>query len=130
MGGVIVLDAGVLIGFLDASDAHHAAAVNLMEQNPSGYLVHPLTAAEILVGPAKRGVAERVWQDLRGVGVDVAVLGPDEPLVLARLRARWGLKMPDTCVLATAEHVDAPLATFDRQLASAAAGAGRLLAGV
>lgn len=124
---MIVLDAGVLIGFLDASDAHHAAAANLMEQNPSGYLVHPLTAAEVLVGPAKRGVAERVWHDLRGVGVDVAILGPDEPLVLARLRARWGLKMPDTCVLATAERADVPLATFDRQLATAAAGAGRLL---
>ncbi|PVE75415.1 type II toxin-antitoxin system VapC family toxin [Microbacterium testaceum] len=124
---MIVLDAGVLIGFLDASDAHHAAAVNLMEQNPSGYLVHPLTAAEVLVGPAKRGVAERVWHDLRGVGVDVTILGPDEPLVLARLRARWGLKMPDTCVLATAERADVPLATFDRQLATAAAGAGRLL---
>lgn len=124
---MIVLDAGVLIGFLDSADAHHQAAVAILEQNPSGYLVHPLTAAEVLVGPAKRGVEDQVWRDLRGVGVEVADLGSDEPLALARLRAQWGLKMPDTCVLATAEHLDVYLATFDCQLANVAARAALLL---
>lgn len=117
---MIVLDAGVLIGFLDSSDAHHKAAVALLERNPTDYLVHPLTAAEILVGPAKRGVEDQVWRDLQGIGVQVADLGSDEPLRLARLRAEWGLKMPDTCVLATAEKYDTYLATFDHRLAGVA----------
>ncbi|MBD8101331.1 PIN domain-containing protein [Plantibacter sp. CFBP 8775] len=124
---MIVLDAGVLIGFLDGSDAHHGAAVALLEEHPTGYLVHPLTAAEILVGPAKRNLEDQVWHDLRGIGVEVAELGSDEPLALARLRAQWGLKMPDTCVLATAEKYDVSLATFDRQLAGIASRAGRLI---
>ncbi|QJU54819.1 PIN domain-containing protein [Herbiconiux sp. KACC 21604] len=124
---MIVLDAGVLIGFLDSADAHHEAAVKILERNPFGYLVHPLTAAEVLVGPAKRGVEDEVWRDLRGIGVEVAELGPEGPLALARLRARWGLKMPDTCVLATAEQFDVHLATFDRQLATVATRTARLL---
>ncbi len=127
---MIVLDAGVLIGFLDSADAHHDAAVALLERNPSGYLVHPLTAAEVLVGPAKRGVENQVWRDLSGIGVEVAELGPNEPLALARLRAQWGLKMPDTCVLATAEQYDAYLATFDRQLATVATRTDRLIPGL
>lgn len=117
---MIVLDAGVLIGFLDSSDAHHDAAVGLLERNPPPYVVHPLTAAEILVGPAKRRIEDEVWRDLIGIGVEVAELGSDEPLALARLRAEWGLKMPDTCVLATAEKYETYLATFDRQLANVA----------
>lgn len=124
---MIVLDAGVLIGLLDSGDAHHSAAVALLEGQSPPYLVHALTLAEVLVGPARRGRAEEVARDLTGIGVQVAELGPDEPLDLARLRAEWGMKMPDTCVLATAARYDTFLATFDRQLAAVALRAALLL---
>lgn len=117
---MIVLDAGVLIGLLERTDAHHNAAIALLERNPPPYIVHPLTAAEVLVGPAKHHVEDEVWRDLQEIGVEVADLGPDEALALARLRAMWGLKMPDTCVLATAAEYQARLATFDHRLAKVA----------
>lgn len=116
---MIALDAGVLIGFLDGADAHHDAAVKVLEQQPP-HLIHPLTLAEVLVGPAKHGREDQIWRDLMGIGVEVADLGPDESLALARLRAEWRLKMPGTCALATAQTYGVPLATFDRQLANVA----------
>lgn len=124
---MIVLDAGVLIAVLNKSDAHHAAAVTLLTENPPPYLVHPLNLAEVLVGPAKRGQADAVARDLSDIGVQVAELDAGEPLALARLRATWGLKMPDTCVLATAEIYNVRLATFDKRLANVAAQADLLL---
>lgn len=126
MAGVIVLDAGVLIGLLDAHDAHHDAARELLEKEDPPYLVHPLTVAEVLVGPARAGQEAVVWRDLTGAGVERADLGPDEPLTLARLRATHMLKMPDTCVLATADHYGTGLATFDKRLATVADSLGLL----
>lgn len=117
---MIVLDAGVLIGLLNEYDAYHMAAFVLLRKTAPPYTVHPLTAAEVLVGPARAGREEEVWRDLRGIGVTVAQLGDDEPLLLARLRAEYRLKMPDTCVLVTAAHYGVPLMTFDQQLAGVA----------
>ena len=117
---MIVLDAGVLIALLDNGDAHHAAATELFSREGSPYLVHPLTMAEVLVGPARAGREHEVWRDLQAIGVEIADLGAGEAIALARLRARARLKMPDTCVLATAEHFRMPLATFDQQLAATA----------
>lgn len=124
---MIVLDASVLIGLLDNTDAHHADAVALLGREKPPYLVHSLTLAEILVGPARHARADAVWRDLEGIGVDIADLGPDEPFDLALLRAEHGLKMPDTCVLATARHLDVPLATFDHRLADVADSLGLLV---
>lgn len=124
---MIVVDAGVLIGLLDDGDAHHESAVTLFEQHQPPYLVHALTLAEVLVGPARRGREDEVWRDLQAIGVEVAVLGADEPLALSRLRASHRLKMPDTCVLGTAEHYDVYLATFDHQLAGVAERLARLI---
>src|SRR5579883_1007836 len=53
---VIVLDASVVIAFLDSSDAHHASAVAALAAHQSEQLVLPAsTYAEILVGPYRRG---------------------------------------------------------------------------
>lgn len=117
---VIVLDAGVLIAYLDATDAHHATAIELLEQEAPPFLIHRLTLAEVLVGPARRGREDQVVRDLYSIGVTPAESWSDEPIELARMRAEWGLKMPDTCVLVTAQHHVCDLMTFDKQLARVA----------
>jgi predicted nucleic acid-binding protein len=53
---LIVVDESVVIGFLDAADDHHAAAVAPLEASASHDLVLPATAyAEVLVAPARKG---------------------------------------------------------------------------
>ena len=47
--------------------------------------------------------------------------------MLARVRATAALTMPDACVLAQAEHLGAPLATFDKRLAREARARGTIV---
>ena len=55
---LIVVDASVIIGFLDARDAHHRAAIAALGGPDADDLVLPVTAyAEVLVAPAQRGSA-------------------------------------------------------------------------
>lgn len=117
---MIVLDANVLIALLDERDSHHEAATQLLIETPPPYLVHPLTLAEVLVGPARLGREEDVLRDLEDIGVEVEGFRREESLRLARLRAGRGLTMSDTCVLSVAAHHDVRLATFDRRLAEVA----------
>ena len=78
--------------------------------------MHTLTIAEVLVGGVRVGRANSMMADLRAMGVEQAHPTPDEPLVLAELRATTALKMPDCCVLVVALRESAPLLTFDEQL--------------
>ncbi|MFJ2367963.1 type II toxin-antitoxin system VapC family toxin [Microbacterium sp. NPDC087665] len=127
---MIVLDASVAIAFLNKLDAHHESAVEVLKRNPPTYLMHPLTLAEVLVGPVLLGIDTAVLRDLRAIGVEQVSAGANEALDLARLRASHRLKMPDTCVLATAQHHDVALATFDDRLAGAASEFGLLADGL
>ena len=128
---MIVLEASVVIAFLDASDTHHEAAVAFFADNSaSGYELHQLTLAEILVGGVRAGRANQLLADLRAIGIAPAESPHDEPLILAELRTVTGLKMPDCCVLAVALRESAALATFDEQLARVAVSLGlRVLPG-
>ncbi len=56
--GLTVLDAGVVMAALDASDAHHRASVQALREarESDDALVVPASAyAEALVGPSQRG---------------------------------------------------------------------------
>lgn len=117
---MIVVDASVMIAFLNPADAHSSAARALFEATPRDRLVaHRLTIAETLVGPARADVTRAVARALDSVGVG-RVDEPDDPVDLADLRARTGLKMPDACVLLAARRDGAQLATFDSRMARAA----------
>jgi predicted nucleic acid-binding protein len=120
LAGVIVLDAGVIIALFTPGDAHHDRAKKLLADDPGPFLMHPLTVAETLVGAARVGREAEMWRALRALRVEAVDMGPDEPALVATLRARHSLKMPDTCVLAAATHLDAPLATFDDRLGAVA----------
>jgi len=120
--GVTVVDAGVLIGFLDASDLHHEAAREALATAHDGghRVVMPASAfAESLVGPSRRGpeAVDEVRQFVRRLPVEVIALDESMALVAAGLRARHGgrLKLPDALVVATAQALDADtLITTDR----------------
>lgn len=125
MAGVIVLDASVVIAYLDANDAHHRRAVALMEQAADDELaMGSLTLAEVLVAPARAGQLDDVHASLAELGIIERPLPHGSAVHLATLRARTGLRMPDCCVLMTAKEASAALATFDDRLAREAAAVG------
>jgi predicted nucleic acid-binding protein len=122
---VIVLDASVLIAYLDGEDAHHDSAERLLvEAADDDIVVGVLTMAEVLVAPERESRLDAVLAVLRDLEVDEAPLPSDAAVALARLRASTGLKMPDCAVLLTAGSMGAELASFDSRLVRAAAGRG------
>lgn len=125
---MIVLDASVMIAHLLEGDAHAAEALEILDTEDE-LSMHPITIAESLTGPAKRGVVDTADRAIASLGVERFRPFVDEPRQLAILRAETGLKLPDCCVLATAERKDATLATFDKRLADAARSRGVAVVG-
>jgi predicted nucleic acid-binding protein len=118
----VVLDSGVVVGFLDRQDALHVAADAAVRELVHGQqlLASVVTYAEVMTG-ARLGHhdEEEVAGFFRGLlsavlPVDVAVAD-----AAADLRSRVkSLRMPDALILATAEidpDVDL-IVTGDRQL--------------
>jgi predicted nucleic acid-binding protein len=128
---MIVLDASILIAHLDASDSHHdRAEVLLANSGNEDLITSVVTLAEVLVGPSRSGIVDRALIALEQLGVTAVAIEPTGALRLARLRTETGLKLPDCCLLLTAEQTDAALASFDLRLAAAARDRGvRVTAG-
>ena len=108
---LVVLDASVVIAFLDATDAHHARAVAALSARRTDELVVPASVyAETLVRPFREGAAavakvERFYADF---AIRIEPLTPDVARRAAELRSRRaGLKLPDAIVLATGESLSA-----------------------
>jgi predicted nucleic acid-binding protein len=91
------------------------AAVELLQDAAPPLIVHPVTAAEVLMAPVRQRIADQVWSDLVAIGVEVDDT-PIDPLQLARLRTETGCKMPDCCVIASAVTHHGAVATFDERL--------------
>lgn len=118
----VVLDSGVVVGFLDREDALHDAADAAVRELVRGQrlLTSVVTYAEVLAG-ARLGHHNE--DDVAGffTGLLSAVLPVDVAVAdkAADLRSRSkGLRMPDALILATAEtdpDVDL-IVTGDRQL--------------
>jgi predicted nucleic acid-binding protein len=125
---VIVLDANVLIAYLDGGDAHHEAAEALLVRASADTMAaSPLTLAEVLLGPTRRGRLDVAQVVLRDLEIESPPLPAEAPARLAELRAGTGLKLPDCCVLLCAEDNAASLVTFDARLASVAEARGLTL---
>ena len=121
MAHVIVLDASVLIAYLDGEDDHHAAAEALLTQAIEDDLAaNSLTLAEVLVVPARDGRLDQTLAVLRDLEIQELPFPADTAVRLAQLRATAGLKMPECCVLLAAEDAAAKVASFDERLAQAA----------
>lgn len=122
---MIVLDAGVLIAYLDGSDANHDSAVQLLEREVDQELrASPLSLAEVLVGPARAGRVDDAVAALRDLEIVEQPFPTDTAARLAQLRASTSLRMPDCCVLLAAQGAPARVASFDDALAKAAGGLG------
>lgn len=118
---MIVLDASVLIAYLDGEDDHHAAAEKLLADTIDDDLgANSLTLAEVLVMPVRTGRLEVARTALRDLEVQELPFPADTAIRLAQLRVSTRLKMPDCCALLAAEDAGASIASFDERLAQAA----------
>jgi len=115
---MIVVDANIVIAASTPGHVHHDAAQQIVtDHGGDGMVLHSLTMAEVLVGPARSGAEKAARRLLTDAGFRLAPQGDPAPEHLARVRASTTLKMPDACVLATAEHLEVAVATFDRRVA-------------
>jgi predicted nucleic acid-binding protein len=114
---MIVLDADVLIGYLDSDVAHHDAAMALLAREiDDDFVASSLTLAEVLVGPTRAGRVVDALSALRGLEVSEQPLPADAAVKLAELRAKTGLRMPHCCVLLAAREHRARVASWDVRL--------------
>ncbi len=126
---MIVLDASVLIGHFEPADAHHAQATALLKSRASeSFAASVVTLAEVYVGAARAGQADRLAQLMARLQIESLDLPAGAARRLGELRAATNLKMPDCCVLYTAEHHSAVIASLDEKLAGRAADLGLTVA--
>ena len=122
---MIVLDATVLIGFLDATDLHHDAALDLLERRfADGFAASVLTVAEALVHPTRVDRQDAALASLVKIDVQIIPIEASDAAALARVRNSYRVRMPDAVALHAALSTGAELATFDEALTAAAETAG------
>lgn len=122
---VIVFDSDVLIGFMNADDAHHDEAVELMRASlrpGARRMLCAVNLSEILIGPLKRSMPDRVDAMLGRYNVETITVDIALAKRAASVRVRTGLELPDAYALATAIHAehregeDVEVATFDKRV--------------
>ena len=126
--GLVHLDAGVIIGFLDAGDAHHLGARAVLAgalEIGESVAMAASAFAECLVGPARQGdgAIQTVRSLVDRVPISIVPLDADIATTAARVRAAHrGLRLPDALVIATAIEAAADrLVTTDRKWPTAKA---------
>ena len=126
--GLIHLDAGVIIGFLDASDAHLQTSREALADalRHGDHLALAASAlAESLVGPARRGepAVQAVRTLVDRLPISIIPLDIEIATTAAKLRAAHrALRLPDALVIATAIEQEADhVITTDRKWPTAKA---------
>jgi predicted nucleic acid-binding protein len=107
--GTVVLDAGVVIGWLDASDAHHAAVAAALEERLADDLRLPASAwAEALVRQVRDDAIDLAREAVSEAAITIDPIDAAGAQAAARLRARHGsLRLPDALVIGHAEAIGA-----------------------
>lgn len=115
---MIILDAGVIIGALDAADGHHQASVAALASRGRDELLVPASVfAEILVRPYARGlrVVQGVERFLADLGARIHPLDVVIAHAAARLRASHPtVRLPDALTIGTAVVLGGTVLTTDR----------------
>ena len=116
----IALDAGILIAFLDASDAQHEAAVDALRPRlATGHqiLIGATVYAEILVRPLQRGSDQAIDAFIAAISATIVPIDRVIARRAAQLRgSHRALRLPDAISLATALVAGAEYLTLDRRL--------------
>jgi predicted nucleic acid-binding protein len=115
---LIVLDASVVVAFLDPVDAHHDSAVAALEEYAEDNIVLPASAfAEALVHAAREGELEAVAGKVRAILAGIEPIGERIAERGALVRAQHpALRLPDALVLACGETLGADtVLTADRR---------------
>ena len=110
---LVVLDASVVIAFLDPDDALHGSAVRALTDHQHDELLIPASVhAEILVGPYRTGpdAVSEVEKFLEDFGVRTEAITEAIARTAARRRSESrSLRLPDALVLAAADVVEADI---------------------
>jgi predicted nucleic acid-binding protein len=118
--GSLILDASVLIGLLDKSDAHHDRAVDDVERADQAgrALIAPASAyGEALVAFARADRTYEARDAIASMGITIAPLTATMAERAAAVRVRHKhLRLPDAIVLACAEELDGELLSYDQRL--------------
>jgi len=119
---LVVLDASVVIGFLDPEDALHDACVAALTDHQQDDLVAPASVyAEILVAPYRAGLeaVSGVEDFISDFGIRIEPISASIARIGACLRSeRTSLRLPDALVLACADEIEADVVlTGDESLA-------------
>lgn len=126
---MIILDANVLIGYLDSADEHHEASKTLVANRLfDGFASSVLTVAEALVQPSQANQEDATLAAIHALGVEILPIGAFDASSLARIRGVYRLRMPDAVALYAAMKTRSELASFDINLNRAARRAGVTLA--
>lgn len=116
----VALDADVLIAFLDAADAQHGKAIELLRPRLAAgarFLIAASVYAEILVRPLQYGSEDSVDAFIAAIGATIVPVDRDVARRAAQLRGTHrALRLPDAISLATALVNGAQLLTLDRRL--------------
>ena len=120
----LVLDADVLIGALDGSDAHHSRARTLFTAwhlEDATRLISVVSLSEVLIAPAAdKQQLRRAREAIAALGVAIHQPGEAIGVEAARLRHIPPISLPDAYCLATARHANASVASFDEKIIRAA----------
>ena len=122
-GALLLVDSAPIIYTLEANERFAQRFAPLFERHASGELalaVTTITIAEVLTGPLKAG-EEALARRYRAVldAWQVVNFTSDIAESAARLRAKYGLKLPDAIQLASALEINADaLVTHDRDFAN------------
>ena len=124
MNNKVVLDANVLIQYVEAEHVRHLETVDYLANIDGLFIVNNVTLSEVLVGAVRSHVSNVVLRSILGdLGAEIFDgVGETWSLLFAQTRANAVTKIstPDAIVLATALAIGGNVATFDNGLAKAA----------
>lgn len=123
--GRVTLDSSILISIYYEGDPNFEIVRSFMDGKDNNYCISTISLAETLTHASTKGLAplkhmvERINEAVNriyDVNQEIAV-------VASMVRAKTGLKIPDSIISATATVAKAQLWTLDRNLAKAHKGA-------
>ena len=125
-GARVTVDTAPIIYLLEGHPEFSEQFVPFFEQVEVGEflaVVSPITVAEVVAGPLKHGneiLADRYYKALTSSSHwQVQELSAEVSFMAARIRVRYGLKLPDAIQIATAIHTKSmALLTHDRDFSA------------